>query len=648
MGKVFLLKKIAIGILLSGYSMAEEGLLASVPVAPINVGAYNFTDTSARISFKDISNNETGFRIKHVQAGNIVLATELSTDPTSMGYKYVNLTGLIPSTFYTIDIVTFNEHGDSAPLRKSFRTLKSLISEPINQKPFVNAGEDKVLALGESLELNGIGIDNDGAISSYLWKEGNEVLANTASFVYSPTSEGLKTLTFSIIDNDGKKSEDSMNLLVTALSMMSINDFGAIANDNKDDTEAIQKALNVNGRITMERGVYDVHGIVRLDAKTIIDGNGSTFKSKLETINNSRTSKNILSLQGDKIVIKNLLLDGAYSNGNSKAGTNVSSLLHIYDSKNILLDNVDMINHASNWWGNGFNFSNLNADHTKDMYHAVYIGFSKGIEIQNMEQRANIKTEGLLIYESDNIVINNFKSVNSPKIWTSLNIIASNDINLSNIVASDGSKNQGGSSINFIANHHFRVKNVKTTTKQGFDISNEISDPKATGRVTRDTSYGIFEDCHFEGQRALYGYPSIGKHEDLIFRNTKFIPTKAGYATWGVRIQKAGVIKFENCTFGSEYYKTFGIIMGNSNEIIIENSQFINPNIGVYIYDKTFGKVRLSNNKFSGDKYYPLRFSGANGRLNELSLHDNKARGKLIADKFYTIGGSFQIGRVIK
>jgi len=114
--------------------VATTILATAAPIAPINAGAYNFTDTSARISFKDISNNETGFRIEHVQNGNAVLATELSTDPTSIGYRYVNLTGLNPSTLYTIDIIAFDDNGSSTALRKSFRTLAALNipTAPIN------------------------------------------------------------------------------------------------------------------------------------------------------------------------------------------------------------------------------------------------------------------------------------------------------------------------------------------------------------------------------------------------------------------------------------------------------------------------------------------------------------------------------------
>ncbi len=98
--------------------------MADAPIAPINAGAYGFTDTTARISFKDMSNNETGFRFEHVQDGNAVLTTHIPADTNiSNKYDYVTLTGLTPHTLYTIDIIAFNADGDSTPLRKSFRTL---------------------------------------------------------------------------------------------------------------------------------------------------------------------------------------------------------------------------------------------------------------------------------------------------------------------------------------------------------------------------------------------------------------------------------------------------------------------------------------------------------------------------------------------
>ncbi|MCK4440996.1 MAG: hypothetical protein KAU90_03260, partial [Sulfurovaceae bacterium] len=350
------------------------------------------------------------------------------------------------------------------------------------------------------------------------------------------------------------------------------------------------------------------------------------------------------------IEIKNLLLDGAYTNGNAKEGENVSSLLHIYDSKNILLDRVDTVNYASNWWSSKkFNFSLLNNNHKMDMYHVIYIDFSDNIIIKNMKQRGNIKTEGLLVYESDNIDIENFKSNNSPNIWTSLHIVASDNIKMNNVDVADGVVNQGGSSINFIANYYFTIKNTKTSTKQGFDISNEIKIEGLSGRIIRDTSFGVFEDCHFEGQRAFAGYPTINKSEDLIFRNTKFIPTNKGYETWGVRIQKAGSIKFENCIFGSSKFKTYGIIMGDSKEIIVKNCKFINSSTAIYIYGKRFGIVDIENTVFNGNKYAPVSFYWAkSGKLKKFRFINNKFQGELIHNKQYNIIDKFKIGTIEK
>jgi len=52
------MKKTSFFMILSINLMAN-----SVPLAPINVGAYNFTASSARLSFKDLSDNEDGFRV---------------------------------------------------------------------------------------------------------------------------------------------------------------------------------------------------------------------------------------------------------------------------------------------------------------------------------------------------------------------------------------------------------------------------------------------------------------------------------------------------------------------------------------------------------------------------------------------------------
>lgn len=95
--------------------------IASKPIAPINAGAYNATSSSIRLSFKDMSTNEIGFR---VYSNGVVIATA-SSKPNTGEYQYLNLNGLTPSSLYTVQIKAYNADGESHPLVKSFRTLPS-------------------------------------------------------------------------------------------------------------------------------------------------------------------------------------------------------------------------------------------------------------------------------------------------------------------------------------------------------------------------------------------------------------------------------------------------------------------------------------------------------------------------------------------
>jgi len=97
--------------------------IADVPSAPINAGAYGFTHNSARLSFMDTDSNESGFKIYQfapVDAG--VIATVNAKDGNN-SYQYATLTGLSPSTLYGVNIVSYNDDGDSTSLTKWFRTV---------------------------------------------------------------------------------------------------------------------------------------------------------------------------------------------------------------------------------------------------------------------------------------------------------------------------------------------------------------------------------------------------------------------------------------------------------------------------------------------------------------------------------------------
>ncbi len=84
-----------------------------------------------------------------------------------------------------------------------------------NLPPEANAGPDLNVYINQTITITGSGTDSDGTIVSYVWNDdSNNQLASTASFNYTPTSEGTKTLTLTVTDDDGETTSDSMILTV--------------------------------------------------------------------------------------------------------------------------------------------------------------------------------------------------------------------------------------------------------------------------------------------------------------------------------------------------------------------------------------------------------------------------------------------------
>ncbi len=78
-----------------------------------------------------------------------------------------------------------------------------------------NAGPDLLIYVNQTITITGSGTDSDGSIVSYVWNdESNSTLASTASFNYTPTAAGNKTLTLTVTGEDNETSSDSMILTV--------------------------------------------------------------------------------------------------------------------------------------------------------------------------------------------------------------------------------------------------------------------------------------------------------------------------------------------------------------------------------------------------------------------------------------------------
>jgi len=93
----------------------------------------------------------------------------------------------------------------------------------VNNPPVSNAGDDLNAQVGQTITITGSGTDSDGNIVSYVWKKGITELASTASFDYTPDTEGTDTLTLTVTDDDGASASDSMD--VTVDSDLTLDDF---------------------------------------------------------------------------------------------------------------------------------------------------------------------------------------------------------------------------------------------------------------------------------------------------------------------------------------------------------------------------------------------------------------------------------------
>jgi len=91
---------------------------SSCPVMPgAYVGVYNVDSTSARISFMDNSDNETGFKIYVYDYNSNALVTTLTAAAKAgVGeYQYATITGLTPDTLYKVRVAALGD-GCESPL----------------------------------------------------------------------------------------------------------------------------------------------------------------------------------------------------------------------------------------------------------------------------------------------------------------------------------------------------------------------------------------------------------------------------------------------------------------------------------------------------------------------------------------------------
>jgi len=115
--------------------------------------------------------------------------------------------------FAIISIIALNACGgnnESTPSSDKSQTVNTIE----NNNPTVNAGENITTSVNKSITLRGTASDSDGSIVSYEWKKGNEVLGDSATLIYTPTTSGTDTLTLTVMDDDGATASDSLDITI--------------------------------------------------------------------------------------------------------------------------------------------------------------------------------------------------------------------------------------------------------------------------------------------------------------------------------------------------------------------------------------------------------------------------------------------------
>ena len=100
-------------------------------------------------------------------------------------------------------------------------TVQIVVKAKANISPTAYAGKDTtILSPASTVELNGNGIDKDGEIAAYSWKQisgqPTSVIssANTATTEISELTEGSYTFELTVTDNNGASGKDTVNITV--------------------------------------------------------------------------------------------------------------------------------------------------------------------------------------------------------------------------------------------------------------------------------------------------------------------------------------------------------------------------------------------------------------------------------------------------
>ena len=356
-------------------------------------------------------------------------------------------------------------------------------------------------------------------------------------------------------------------LLHVGVMISSVSSYYSPNNNKSFTSESLEKYINETVRKGKkvvqlpDKKIFYIDKTLIIPNNMTISGNGCELKGKMIECKTGYKPINILKIEnGENIVIQDITFDGGLLEhyfSETKSLSDVANTIKIENSKNITLKNCTLKNVTSNWIKGGERY-----------FGALGISNSQRIVLINF-QLINFKTEGVVFYNSTDIIIEDFKLTSKHQGWTPLHFWYCR-----NILCKDSEFDcyeGGGSTINGAFSNAL-FDNVTIKGGKGIQFSNELNETKY------DSSNITIKNSSINTK----GF-GIGRwnYDNTICRNIKIIGTQINikespnpnkYYAWGVRLDNVENVDIVNCKINASIPNSaVCCITGAKNIIITDN-----------------------------------------------------------------------------
>lgn len=143
---------------------------------------------------------------------------------TDVGVLSLTLSGLLPSTIYQFQIVTWDDFCTTCSGQDSWIGMLSSAIAFVTDPSFVVAvaTSSGTVDVGESVAFTCVASGGTGAFVSYAWDFGDGATAQLANVTHAYSSAGTPTATCAVTDSEGQVAASSISLLVDPAMVVSI------------------------------------------------------------------------------------------------------------------------------------------------------------------------------------------------------------------------------------------------------------------------------------------------------------------------------------------------------------------------------------------------------------------------------------------